>query len=918
MADPYDTDMADRAVTPPLRQVLASLHYAYPTAIFLYYMVTSTIAVCTLQTKSSEQSHPRRRAISWLLMFIILTYFTQLLTLVARGIIQHVFPPADQDVIIGLLSCTLVFGVVFAGLSETSSPVWHPYVGSLGLALVFEPAIQALAFAVRPAESLVYTDLVDISTASARYLAVILAVAFYLEGKCNWQRGKCTDSERQSLLKTNGNAGHHDTDSEDSSDGGQQNGYGATSDVSTDASQSSDTDGDESPWERRERQASEQMEKRLKEKGNWVTYAKSFMVFFPYIWPVGRRSLQIRVVLVGACLLTMNFINVLIPRQLGIIMDSLAGTNNKNPWVEVLFFAGLKLVASEAGLSLLRQWLWIPVEYYSFDAISTASYSHVLNLSSDFHDSKSSSDIMMAIQSGQSVSNILESICFRAIPMLIDMVVAFLYLSVTLGPYEGFITVATASVFLYIATRMIAGLKSARKDEVSAWFREHYVRQAGIQGWSTVACFNQIGHEESRYSAAVKDRVSKSQKVYFGYVVAYAFQFLVLLSGLLAGAFLAVYQVTHDQATPGMFIMLLTYWAQLVAPLNFFAGLGRSISRDLLHAEQLLEIMQTKPTILTKEGAPPLQFSGGEVRFDHVWFSYDKKKEILKDINFTATPGMTVAFVGATGAGKSTILKLLDRFYDVTKGSIQIDGQDIRDVDLYSLRAQVGIVPQAPILFDDTIMNNVRYAKLNATDDEVYEACKAASIHEQILGFSDGTLPNPGWERGIKLSGGELQRVAIARAILKRPSIVLLDEATSAVDTETEQKIQEALRTLCENRTTFIVAHRLSTIMNADRIIVVTGGELVEQGNHEDLIRANGKYAELWSKQIFVKPKDTEPPEDKPVAKGRKTPNIVNDLSPEATSSELAKVNPTPNGKTNGNTESDGKPAFAAGHKKEV
>jgi ABC-type transport system involved in Fe-S cluster assembly fused permease/ATPase subunit len=379
----------------------------------------------------------------------------------------------------------------------------------------------------------------------------------------------------------------------------------------------------------------------------------------------------------------MNFVNVLIPRQLGIIMDSLYGTNGKNPWSEVLFFAGLKLVASEAGLSLLRQWLWIPVEFYSFGAISTAAYSHVLNLSSDFHDSKSSSDIMMAISCGQSISNILESICFRAVPMLIDMVVAFVYLSAKFGPYEGFITIATAAIFMYIATRMIAALKSARRNEVGAWYKEHYVRQAGIQGWSTVASFNQIGHEEDRYSAAVEDRVEKTQKVYFGYVLAYAFQFLVLLSGLLAGAFLAVYQVTHGQATPGDFIMLLTYWAQLVSPLTFFAGLGKSISRDLLQAEQLLEIMQTKPSVLSKEGAPLLEFSGGEVRFNGVCFSYDKKKDILKDINFTAPPGMTVAFVGATGAGKSTILKLLDRFYDVTKGSIEIDGQDIRDVDLY-------------------------------------------------------------------------------------------------------------------------------------------------------------------------------------------------------------------------------------------
>jgi ABC-type transport system involved in Fe-S cluster assembly fused permease/ATPase subunit len=378
----------------------------------------------------------------------------------------------------------------------------------------------------------------------------------------------------------------------------------------------------------------------------------------------------------------MNFVNLLIPRQMGILLDSLSGANDENAWVQVLLFGGLKLVASEAGLSLLRQWLWIPVEYYSYDAISTAAYSHVLNLSSDFHDSKSSSDIMMAINSGQSISNMLDSICFRAIPMVIDMVVAFIYLSVTFGPYEGFITIATSVIFMYIATSMISRLRLARKGEVSAWFEEHYVRQAGIQGWTTVACFNQTEYEERRYSKAVRNRVTKSQTVQLGYILSYAFQFLVLLSGLLAGAHLAVYQVLGGRATPGQFMMLLTYWAQLVAPLNFFAGLGRSVSRDLIGAEQLLDIMQTKPSIIDKEGAPPLKFSGGHVSFDNVCFSYDKKKEILKNVSFTATPGMTMAFVGATGAGKSTILKLLDRFYDATNGAIHIDGQDIRDVSL--------------------------------------------------------------------------------------------------------------------------------------------------------------------------------------------------------------------------------------------
>jgi ABC-type transport system involved in Fe-S cluster assembly fused permease/ATPase subunit len=398
----------------------------------------------------------------------------------------------------------------------------------------------------------------------------------------------------------------------------------------------------------------------------------------------------------------MNFVNVLIPRQMGILIDSLGGDNTYNPWSQVLVFGALKLIASEAGLSLVRQWLWIPVEFYSYDAMSTAAYSHILNLSSDFHDTKSSSDIMMAISSGQSVSNMLDSICFRAIPMIIDMTVAFTYLSVTFGPYEGFITIATSVVFMYIATSMIARLKSARKKEVSAWFEEHYVRQAGIQGWTTVTCFNQIPYEERRYSEAVRNRVAKSQEVQFGYIVSYAFQFLVLLSGLLAGAFLAVYQVTTGAATPGKFIMLLTYWSQLVAPLTFFASLGKSISRDLIGAEQLLEIMQTKPTIIDKEGAPQLEFSGGHVKFDKVCFSYDKKKEILKNVSFTATPGTTVAFVGATGAGKSTILKLLDRFYDVTSGAILIDGQDIREVNLsrqVSFRGQLGHQLTAGLVF---------------------------------------------------------------------------------------------------------------------------------------------------------------------------------------------------------------------------
>ncbi|KAK3496836.1 uncharacterized protein B0T23DRAFT_393161 [Neurospora hispaniola] len=881
-----DSSLAHASFDPRVKQALLCLHYGYPTAVFTYYIISTTLAVCTLQTKSAQENHGRRRSILWLLVFIILTYVLQLIDLGVKFFIQHGFP-AEQDVTIGLLSSILVFGVEFAGLVHSKAPVWYPFIGSFVMALLLEPLIAALSFLARSSPTLSYSDIFSISTISARYLALALAVAAHITATCSFRREKGSDAERQGLLKASNSSSTTEVFANQDGDN-STNDYGSTSTNSTDESSSPPNDRVESPYERRQRQAAELMEKRLKEKGNWVTYAKSFMIFFPYVWPVGNRGLQLRVFLVGCCLMAMNFIHVLIPRQIGIVMDSLGGVNHKDPWTQVLIFAGLKLTASEAGISLLRQWLWIPVESYSTSRISTAAYSHVLNLSSDFHDSKSCSDIEMAIMSGTSISNMLESICFQAIPMLIDMGVAFIYLSVTFGPYEGFITIATATVFCYITAIMLSGLKEVRRSQVSAYFEEHYVRHAGIQGWSTVSSFNQISHEETRYSDAVNNNVGHYRKVLLGYYLAYAFQSMVLLCGLLAGAFLAVSQITQGQATPGQFVMLLTYWSQLVSPLTFFASLGKSISGDLIRAESLLDIMQMKPTVLSREGAPPLDFQGGHVQFENVSFSYDKKKPILKSVNFEVDPGTSVAFVGATGAGKSTMLKLLDRFYDVTGGSINIDGQDIRDVNLFSLRARIGVVPQNPILFDDTIMNNVRYAKLSATDEEVHEACKAASIHEQILTFTDGYQTRVG-ERGVKLSGGELQRVAIARAILKRPAIVLLDEATSAVDTETEQKIQEALGKLCKGRTTFIVAHRLSTIMNADKIMVVTGGEIVEEGSHEDLIRANGKYAELWSKQIFIKPKVKDATEVKPTSV-KKTSGIVNDLTPDKTKLELVKV----------------------------
>ncbi|KUI66851.1 Heavy metal tolerance protein [Cytospora mali] len=869
-------------MAPSFELLSKSLYYAYPTLVSIYYFICYAIATCTLRTTASKDQHPRRSLITFLMVIAVLTYFSQvLLILISQN-------PAREDAIVSLLSCVLVFGLELAVLHETKTPIWHPYIGSFAIGIIFDPLLEALSLHPRGHESARSFRFMEASLVATRLTCIMLILTVYFACYKRRTQEIGSDSERQSLLRKKG-------DSEETlvSD------YGAT-DAAEDDSTKASNKGPECEWERRQRIAKEQRDKRLKETGSWWTYAMGFKLFLPYVWPVNNRGLQVRAVLVGLCLLINNGLNVLIPTQIGIVTNTLTNSFNTSrasslnsppislyntqdspkspsawdsPWIQVLIFAGLKLSASEAGVSLLRKRLWLPVEFYSERAIVEAAHSHVMNLDANFHDTQSLSDVLVAIQNGQSISEMLETICFQALPNLIDLVVAFIYLSVMFGPYEGFITISTSVLFLYISTTVIARLRSARETEISAYFEEHYVLQSGISGWSTVSSFNQVQYEQDRYSSAIQDRIAKQKVVWIGYMLAHAFQYLVLLAGLLAGLFLAVYQVTHGIIRPGAFLTLLTYWSQLMSPLSFFAGLGRSISRNLLQAERLLDIMQTKPSVVNKPNAPPFQFKAGSVQFKDVKFSYDNKKQVLKHIDFSVQPGTTIAFVGQTGAGKSTILKLLDRFYDVTEGCIKIDGQDIREVDLHSLRAHIGVVPQNPSLFNDTIMSNIRYAKLEATDEEVFEACRAAAIHDQILGFSDGYETRVG-ERGIKLSGGELQRVAIARAILRQPKIVLLDEATSAIDTETEFLIQQALRRLCKNRTTFIVAHRLSTIVNADRIVVVANGEILEQGNHETLIAAGGKYADLWSKQIFVKPKgqDADDEGHKNVAKDLNTP----------------------------------------------
>ena len=367
--------------------------------------------------------------------------------------------------------------------------------------------------------------------------------------------------------------------------------------------------------------------------------------------------------------------------------------------------------------------------------------------------------------------------------------------------------------------------------------------------YETVKYFNAEGYEFDRYRNAVGDYQRAEYKVLFSLNIMNVTQNLVFTLGLLVTCFIAAYQVTTGQRKVGQFVALLTYMAQLQGPLNFFGTFYRSIQSAMINSERMLELFKERPTVVDDPSAVSLPSCEGDIRFDEVKFSYDTRKPALQGLSFRCAPGTTTALVGESGGGKSTVFRLLFRFYNTQDGSIQVDGHDVKDVTIDSLRRHIGVVPQDTVLFNETLMYNLRYANPSCTDDDVFEACRAASIHDKILSFPDGYQTKVG-ERGLRLSGGEKQRVAIARTILKNPRIILLDEATAALDTETEQHIQTALATLSHGRTMLVIAHRLSTITTADQILVLHAGKVAESGSHEELLALKGRYANMWEKQI--------------------------------------------------------------------
>lgn len=583
---------------------------------------------------------------------------------------------------------------------------------------------------------------------------------------------------------------------------------------------------------------------------SWWEYIKGYRVLFPYLWPSKDRKLQVVVVICFLLVIGQRVVNVMVPELVGSIVRRLDKKEKGSPWVAIIIFISFRFIQGNNGLlGAFRSALWIPVGQYSYRELSVAAFEHVHSLSLDFHLGKKTGEVLSALGKGSSINTFLEQVTFQVVPMLIDLAVAVGYFLIKFDAYYALVITVVTFWYIYLTIRMAQWRAEIRREMVNADREEDAVKNDSMVSYETVKYFNAEAYEFNRYRTAVEKFQAAEYQVLFSLNIMNISQNMVFMVGLLVTCFIAAYQVTTGQQDVGKFVTLITYMGQLQSPLNFFGTFYRMIQSAMINSERMLELFKEKPTVVDSEDATQLPSCEGDLRFNDVHFSYDNRKPALQGLDFHCTPGTTTAFVGESGGGKSTVFRLMYRFYNTMSGSIQVDGHDVEDLTIDSVRRHIGVVPQDTVLFNESLMYNLKYANPEATDEQVYEACRAASIHDKILAFPDKYETKVG-ERGLRLSGGEKQRVAIARTILKNPRIIMLDEATAALDTETEQHIQEAFQTLAQGRTMLIIAHRLSTITHANQILVLHQGKVAERGTHEELLEKNGHYASMWKKQI--------------------------------------------------------------------
>jgi len=572
----------------------------------------------------------------------------------------------------------------------------------------------------------------------------------------------------------------------------------------------------------------------------------------PYLWPRGDVELRARVVIALVLLIAAKVATVAIPAVFGRAVDTLeagvsAGGVAAVP-VALLIGYGLLRVGQQ-GFAELRDFVFAKVGQRAIRRIALKVFQHLHGLALRFHMDRQTGGLSRAIERGiKGIDFLLRFMLFNILPTLVEIALVcgilwslfgFLFSAIT------FVTVAIYVFFTLVFTEWRLKFRRAMNDSDS---EANTKAIDSLLNFETVKYFGNEDHEARRYDVSMQRYEKAAVKSLTTLSLLNVGQGLIMAVGMTALLLLSASRVADGTMTIGEFTAVNLYMMQLFQPLNFLGFVYREIKQSLVDMEQMFGLLDQNQEVEDSPGAVPLSVTDGVVRFEHVSFRYDPRKPVLRDVDFEVPSGNTVAIVGASGAGKSTISRLLFRFYDVEDGCITIDGQDIREVAQSSVRAAIGIVPQDTMLFNDSIFYNIQYGRPDASPAEVEEAARLAQVHDFVMALPDGYNTRVG-ERGLKLSGGEKQRVAIARTILKAPKILLFDEATSALDTHTEREIQAALEQVSADRTTLVIAHRLSTVVNADEIIVLDDGVIVERGRHAALLEQNGMYADLWQRQ---------------------------------------------------------------------
>ena len=574
-----------------------------------------------------------------------------------------------------------------------------------------------------------------------------------------------------------------------------------------------------------------------------------------YMWPSGRPDLKWRVVLAVCALLASKVATTFVPFAYKGVIDALdTGADNAAlilglavPIVLVIAYGVGSMI--DAGFQQLRDVLFASVGQNAVRKLALETFEHMHRLSLRFHLSRRTGGLSRIIERGtKGIETIVRFTMLNTAPTLVEFIIVGSIFLFMFGLSFFTVIVLTVGFYMWFTVKASNWRITIRRDMNESDTDANSKAVDSLLNFETVKYFNNEKMEAERFDRSMARYEHSAIRIWTSLGVLNFGQAMIFYTGMVTIGVLAVLGVMDGSLTLGDFVLLNTFLLQIYRPLNFIGFVYREIRQGLTDIEEMFKLLDKDPEIVDKPDARPIEIKGPHIRFENVSFHYDADRPILKDVSFDVPAGKTIAVVGPSGAGKSTLSRLMYRFYDVIEGRITIDGQDLRDVTQASLRAAIGMVPQDTVLFNDTIAYNIRYGRPDATDAEVRKAAEQAQISAFIESLPKGFDTQVG-ERGLKLSGGEKQRVAIARTILKGPPILILDEATSALDTKTEQDIQSALDAVAMNRTTLVIAHRLSTVVKADEIIVLRNGEIAERGTHYRLLSKQGLYAQMWNRQ---------------------------------------------------------------------